>query len=271
MAFTTNALQKRQSAPTIKDIKVLNKALKECKDNPEVSVRIRPMPDDCAVVVWHDSALYNSIGEEITDEAELHKQETHKVYSQAGQLVGLVSQQEMKVLKPARVSILDWRTRATRRVVVSTFAAETASALEGLGIGLHMRALLCEIRYGVGPDGLLSFDESQLPLKLITDCKSLYDHVLKDSSIPDDRWTAIYVAALKCGVSAGPGRDIERSELMWVPSRCMLADGLTKSGLSGIFRIVLKEATAQFHELSAQAIKRLKVKEDLYKCESGLV
>ena len=110
--------------------------------------------------------------------------------------------------------------------------------------------------------------EEHLPIKMITDCKSLYDHTLKESSIPDDRWTAIYVAALKCGLSAGPGRDSSKAELLWVPSRCMIADGLTKTGLSQLFRRFLKTATAMFHEESMQSIRRaLKPKKNLHECQ----
>ena len=78
----------------------------------------------------------------------------------------------------ARVSPLDWKTRTTRRVVVNTFAAETASALEGLGHALFLRALLCELKSG--NQDILSSGEDHLSVKAVTDCKSLYGNVLKE-------------------------------------------------------------------------------------------
>ena len=54
---------------------------------------------------------------------------------------------------------------------------------------------------------------------LFTDCKSLFDNLKKDGSVPDDEWVAVPVASLRGAVSAGPGRDTRKAEARLVPSR----------------------------------------------------
>ena len=95
---------------------------------------------------------------------------------------------------------MDFRTRASHRVVVSTFGAESSAAVETHGIMLYSRALICEALSGRRDKHL----ESDMPTRLITDCKSLYDHLKSDGKVPDDRHTAIWVAVWRCGVGAGP-------------------------------------------------------------------
>ena len=69
--------------------------------------------------------------------------------------------------------------------------------------------------------------EEHLPIRVITECKSLFDCLAKDASVPEDRGTALTVASLRERCSAGVGR--ETLGLMWVPTRVRLADGLRKS------------------------------------------
>ncbi len=57
-------------------------------------------------------------------------------------------------------------------------------------------------------------------------------------------------------VSAGPGRNLTKSEARWVPSRWRLADCLTKKGLSAGFRERMDQGNTKLHELSMQAVKR---------------
>ena len=93
-------------------------------------------------------------------------------------------------------------------------------------------------------------------VKLVVDCKSLYDNMAKDASVPEDKWTAIYIGALRCGVSAGVGRSQDKAEMLRVPSRHQLADGLTKKGLGDNLRQIMRSGVTRLHELSEQELKR---------------
>ena len=181
----------------------------------------------------------------------------HKVKSQVGVLAAAIpiSELESEVLP---ISICDWRTKASNRVVVATFAAECSAALEGYGVGHYLRSLFCEVMYGHSNTSVCDYSEAQMKLCLFTDCMSLYDHVKAEGSIPDDRQTAVYVAALKCSVSAGPGRDESKAQMRWVPTAWQLADGLTKAGLADKLRQYMSQGFTKIHEESVQQIARVK-------------
>ena len=65
--------------------------------------------------------------------------------------------------------------------------------------------------------------------------------------MPEDRWAAISVAALRCEVGAGPGRDPAKAAMLWVPSRWQVADGLAKRGLAERLRGLWGNARARLH------------------------
>ena len=83
---------------------------------------------------------------------------------------------------------------------------------------------------------------------LYADCKSLYDHLKKEGAVPDDKWVAVAVASLKCEVSAGAGRNADKSECRCLASRWQLADCLAKSDLSKRMREILTKGTTRLHE-----------------------
>ncbi len=73
--------------------------------------------------------------------------------------------------------------------------------------------------------------------------------------MPDDKITAISIAALRQYLSAGPGRDETKSMMQWVPTRCQLADGLTKHGLAHVMRELLSCGKVFLHERSAKEVR----------------
>ena len=124
------------------------------------------------------------------------------------------------------------------------------------GMTVYVRALIAEALLQPQGISLTDYDETHVASRLITDCKSLFDHLKSDGKVPEDRHTAIWVAALRCGVAAGPGIRPSKTPLLWTPSRWQLADGLTKYGLDKAFRLRLTEGRTKLHEESAQSIKR---------------
>ena len=59
-------------------------------------------------------------------------------------------------------------------------------------------------------------------------------------------------------LSAGAGRQIQKSELLWLPTRHQLGDGLTKAGLTGAVREILEKGKAVFHGKSAKELSNEK-------------
>ncbi len=89
-----------------------------------------------------------------------------------------------------------------------------------------------------------------------TDCRSVFDHLKRDCTVPEDRAVAIASACFRDVCSAGPQRVTQKTEILWVPSRWQLADGLTKPGLEKLFGMFLKMAPTRLHEQSLAALKK---------------
>lgn len=260
-AFDVNSLQRRQQSTTVGDLKALNKVVRDVRASKEFCLVVRPIRGEMAVLCWHDSSLYGSAGEAIDDDADLAGFDRHKVRSQMGVLVGVAAVEELDVVEEITFSPLDWKSKANPRVTVSTFAAETAAALEGFGMSYFVRALFCEIAE-VGDRQVNSYGEDDMKVVMLTDCKSLYDHLKREGTVPEDRYTAVQVAALRGEVSAGAGRNTSKAAMRWLPSRHQLGDGLTKSGLAEQMRTVLTSGRTRLHEMSAQQLLRLRKTRD---------
>ena len=175
--------------------------------------------------------------------------------SQAGCVVALFPAVQSESVDDIDVSITDWRSKATKRIVTSTFAAESAAASNGIGLGMFVQALLCEVYHGPVREAS-AWGEDVMKLEVMTDRRSLYDHMVKESSLPGDRWTAVQVAAFRGCVSAGLRRDRSKSATRWVPSWHQLADALTKKGLGDVMRALLSTGTTRLHEFFEQELRR---------------
>jgi len=255
-AVDTSRLQKRQSNPTYGDYLDLGRVIREVKSTADFALRIRPI-ENPVVAAWTDSALYGAEGELLEDEDDLEGYDRHKIFSQRGALVGLISRDHLEDVGDVPLSVLDWRTRAAKRVFHATFAAESQAAVDTYGLAKYLRAYWCDILLGFTANiDVTSYGEDQMEIILYTDCKSLFDHLKKDGAVPDDKWIAVAVASLKCAVSSGSGRNLSKSECRWIASRWQLADCLTKSGLGKTLRAILDKGSTRLHELSLQQVKK---------------
>ena len=151
--------------------------------------------------------------------------------------------------------LYEWKSKASKRTILSTFGTKASAWRDALDLAEYTRAMLCEVVIGwrVLPD---EWREEHLPIREITDCKSLFDCLAKDASVPDDRGTVLTVASVRERCSAGVGRDEKPSGLMWVPTRVKVADGLTKSSAGVFLRNALRSGTAQLHEESTKVLRR---------------
>jgi len=256
VAFRLHALQRCQAQPRVRHIMALNKLIREVQATAATAIRIRAVRNP-VVLAFGDSALWNSAGEEVPGEtlAELTEAELLKVFSQYGVVVVIVDAGDEQSADSIPCTVVDWKTQANKRVVTSTFAAETGACQLALAYGKYIQALLADVLNGPDPE-CPERSQTEIPLRVMTDCRSLYDNLCKEGSLPSCRWTAIHIAALRQQLSAGPGRDESKATLLWVPSREQQADGMTKDGLSEKMREFLARSTVKLHEASAQAIRR---------------
>ena len=127
--------------------------------------------------------------------------------------------------------------------------------LEGYGRAAYARAVACEVIFGKRQK-THEWNGLDMPLTMVTDCKSAFDNLSNQNSMCDCRQTALYVASLKQLIEAGAQADRRKATCRWVPTRHMKADGMTKAGFSQELRDFMATGGCRFHEASAQELKR---------------
>ena len=120
-------------------------------------------------------------------------------------------------------NVVEFQSSTIHRVVKSTLAAEAAALSTAIDRQLYLRLLLESFVYGepeCGPDWR---HKLKIPGVLVTDAKSLYDHLSKTGSVPKEKQTLIDLLVV---------RDLTESKAVtvaWVPTKHMLVDSLTKT------------------------------------------
>ena len=138
-----------------------------------------------------------------------------------GGFMNLVTTSECKEdLTPT--SIVEFQSGTITRVVKSTMAAESAEMSVAVDRHLYLRLLLQSLLYGEPSDLTEWRYHLKIPGILVTDAKSLYDHLSTTGSIPKERQTLIDLLVTRDLVENGA------VELRWVPTTHMPADMLTK-------------------------------------------
>ena len=153
LAFEVTQLQKRISDLKVCDLLRANKAVKEVLDH-RMELIFKDLGPDAEIVAYHDAGLYNSVG------VELHEREAEDllqvgnekgfVYSQKGAVVGLIRKGSTASQGRVHVNLLDWKSCTNKRVIESSFAAETHGALMAHNMSRFSQVLLSEVRYGSG-------------------------------------------------------------------------------------------------------------------------
>ncbi|CAE7318518.1 RE2 [Symbiodinium microadriaticum] len=256
LCFETNQLQKRIADLRVHDLFRANKAVREADKN-RMQIMFRNLGKDAQLVVYTDAGLYSSLGVEI-DERECEDvlqsdRSKRLVYSQKGAVVGFVKKGSTDVRGEfSHINVLDWRSSTNKRVIESSFCAETHAALMAIGMGHFCQVLMSELRFGSDVVGSVEDDgwNDLVPMFLVTDCKSIYDTVHKDGQHVSDKSGVIQAVLLRQLLTTrdAPGK----SKLLWVPTRHQLADGLTKGARGKELREILEQGVT-FRE---QAMKR---------------
>ena len=114
--------------------------------------------------------------------------------------------------------LITWSSNKVKRVVHSIFGAETIGCIDGVGMAIYTRQLLSEMLYKDTTSQLI-------PIDVLTDSKQVYDNVMKSSPATEKR-LALDIAELQEAVQTGEVRN-----LIWIPTKKMLADCLTKKGV----------------------------------------
>ena len=267
--YHVNQLQKRVNKLQIRDLIVANRVVRLVKKHP-VEIVFRDLGREVAVASYHDASLYNSLGVEIDDnDGDLVQSFGDKklLYSQKGCMVGFVRKDDWDRTTPASINWCGWRSKTNKRIVESSFQAETHGALLGHGMGHHLRALYAELCFGkwiLVEGDQLEWDKF-VPLVMCTDCKSIFDCIRKDGHSIGDKGNAINVAILRQLASTEKSPSGEKARLLWLPTRLQCADGLTKQGCHANLQSFLNKGQVIFHGASARELQRSN--RDLGQCE----
>ena len=257
MAFEVNQLQKRVADLRVHDLLRANKAVKEVAQN-RLQLVFQNLGPDAELIAYSDAGLYSSVGVELQEkEAEdllQSSRDKRLVYSQKGAMIGFVRRGSTDVKScHAHMNIVDWKSSTNKRVIESSFAAETHAALMAHGMARFCQVLLSEIRCGGLVMSAIDDDGWQMltPLTIITDCKSVYDTVHRDGQHVSDKGSIVHAVLLRQLLSTRPSSS--KAKLLWVPTRHQIADGLTKAGRCREFRELI-ESGLVFRE---EAVKKL--------------
>ncbi|CAE7195067.1 RE1 [Symbiodinium sp. CCMP2592] len=253
IAFECNQLQKRISDLRVSDLIRANKAVREVSKH-RTEILFKPLGHDAELVTYHDAGLYSSVGVEIDEKQCEDILQSHLdkrlIYSQKGACIGFVKKGAIEQEGRVHLNLIDWKSATNRRVIESSFAAETHAAIMGHNMSRFAQVLLCELKYGSKVMSAVEDDGWQqlVPLTMVTDCKSIYDTIHKDGQHVGEKGNIVHAVLLRQLLTTRDQHEQPgKAKLLWVPTRCQLADGLTKAHRGSDLREQLCDGLL-FHE-----------------------
>ena len=211
LCFSVSKAQGAAASPTIGDLKEANNLVDQAQAHSEFFLTIPSIdPFSACLCCVSDASFANMPGGK----------------SQSGTLV-LLGDSEVGQGRTGAIAPLDWRSGRQKRAVRSTYGAETLALSDSVDRGDYLRGLWHDILFGVDPR--LS-EVDGLPMRWITDCRDLYDHLSRDgvASTAEAR-LALEICILKELLQR------PHHELRWIGTDQMLSDCLTKSSIEGAY------------------------------------
>lgn len=150
---------------------------------------------------------------------------------------------------PAPASVVEFVTNKSTRVVRSSMAAEALSLCLAADRHLYIRLILQMLLTGCQEVAMQWRQKLNIPGSLITDAKSLFDHLTTTGQIPTERQTLLDLLTAKDLV------ENKVVDMRWVPTYKQHADYLTKLMLAWLWveftnkgLISLRETTEEAQE-----------------------
>ena len=218
IAIYVQALQRAAKAPTVAHMCRLSCVIKWAKRKPIHMCYARIPTAWMKVLVVSDAAF---------------RREDSSGLAMRGSIIGLAADNNGSNQQLGGVcNVIDFFSRRQRRVVRSTFGAETNSLADGLEIGKLIAFTLAEL---LTPNStaasLTRMDETgTLPIVLqaVTDCKSLFDALKSDETqVPTESSLIMILLQIKESLRTGT-----LDSIAWVDTRDMIADALNKGAIA---------------------------------------
>lgn len=148
---------------------------------------------------------------------------------------------------PCPASVIEFSTTKSSRVVRSSMSAESCSMSIALDRHLYSRLVADMLQFGVFPVVPEWRSKLRTAGGLVTDAKSLYDHLQTTGQIPTERQTMLDLLVCKDLLEVG-GYD-----LWWVPTHRQHGDGLTKHMRNVLWEQYIKEGWISLKETKKEA------------------
>ncbi|OLQ05060.1 Copia protein [Symbiodinium microadriaticum] len=196
LQFQVSQAQRKQNKPTVKDLKETNKLVDNARAGSDRGLVLRRVPEsEMILLAFHDAAWGNVHHPDVTAE----DLEWHGDHTLSSQLASLVVVCDRRCLhgKGGKFGVVEWKSKASQRVCRSTFAGETMACSDALESAIFLRGLLVSMMAGhpVPEDSCGEFME----IHLVTDCKSLYDHIHREGTpkAPTEKRLALDLASVR--------------------------------------------------------------------------
>ena len=197
LAAQTSLSQQAFPNPKIRHLRAANNVIRRARMFRNLPLSFEPIDPRELTVVCHSDAAFAIVG-------------TH---TQAGYVIAFTEK-----------CPVTWRSYKLSRAVSSTLAAESQAFATASGTTEWLMLLLHEVLEG--PMNMRQCRDAlhHRPPILVTDCKSLYDHLISPSAPTaiEDRRTSIDVVIIRESVKA------MNANVRWVPTSHMLADAFNK-------------------------------------------
>ncbi|OLP92915.1 Copia protein [Symbiodinium microadriaticum] len=229
LATQVSFSQQAFPTPVVADALAANNAVRRARQHRDLTLTYKAIPLPQLTVICHSDAAYaNGRGGA----------------TQAGYVISFADA-SMDSGSIAQWSPAFWKSYRLPRVVNSTLSAEAQAMTTATGMCEWSLLLLSEALDG--PCFLQSMWQQAARRKamIVTDCKSLFDHLQSRSSPTlDDKRTALDIVILRESLQK------TSASLRWVPTNRMLADAMTKEAADALdmLRACLKEGQYQISE-----------------------
>ena len=117
-----------------------------------------------------------------------------------------------------RCCLISWSSNKIHRKVQSTLSAETLSTYDAVDEAIYIGHMLAELYYD-------DYLQNKIPVIVYTDNQSLHDNLHSTKQVKEKR-LRITLAGIQESLETG-----NIVKIMWISSKCQLADCLTKREL----------------------------------------
>eukprot|EP00435_Cladocopium_sp_Y103_P071090 s130_g36.t1 len=226
LSAQTSISQQSFPNPTVHHLLEANNIIKRAQQFSDLTITFKDIPVSKLRFCCHSDAAFANLGE----------------HTQAGYVIGF-SDDELDSGCESPWSPAMWKSFRLPRAVGSTLAAEAQAMVSATGTLEWASLVLAEALDGINDVRDYLTRLQARPPVVITDCKSLFDHLIAVTSPTsiEDRRTSIDIVILRQSLERLKG------SLRWVPTNRMLADSLTKNAgdPTDLLRACIRQCTYQ--------------------------